>query len=201
MKTKLIYHRVNSLQQAGLIENNAGAEIDLRLSFGEIVIAHDPNQPGCTLIDWLEVFSGDFVVLNLKEMGIEQIVLSQLQRQRPELDYFFLDLIMPSLLKSLNEGVKSAARVSEFESTDVILKLSAPWYWLDSFSGSWGFLNRIDRQTDVKNKKFCVVSPELQGRELENGSEYLEIIQILKNLNLSLDAVCTKNPKFWASHL
>jgi len=83
----------------------------------------------------------------------------------------------------------------------VILKLSAPWYWLDSFSGSWSFLNRIDRQADVKNKRFCVVSPELQGRELENGSEHLEIIQILKNLNLSLDAVCTKNPKFWASHL
>ena len=201
MKTKLIYHRVNSLKQAALIENNTGAEIDLRLSFGEIVVAHDPNQSGCTLKDWLEVFSGDFVVLNLKEMGIEQIVLSQLQKQRPELDYFFLDLIMPSLLKSLNKGVKSAARVSEFESTDVILKLSAPWYWLDSFSGSWSFLNRIDRQADVKNKRFCVVSPELQGRELENGSEHLEIIQILKNLNLSLDAVCTKNPKFWASHL
>ena len=201
MKTKLICHRVNSLKQAALIENNAGAEIDLRLSFGEIVVAHDPNQPGCTLKDWLEVFSGDFVVLNLKEMGIEQIVLSQLQKQRPELDYFFLDLIMPSLLKSLNKGVKSAARVSEFESTDVILKLSAPWYWLDSFSGSWSFLNRIDRQVDVKNKRFCVVSPELQGRELENGSEHLEIIQILKNLNLSLDAVCTKNPKFWASYL
>lgn len=201
MKTKLIYHRVNSLKQAGLIENNAGAEIDLRLSFGEIIIAHDPNQPGCNLKDWLEVFSGDFVVLNLKEMGIEEIVLSQLQRQRPELDYFFLDLIMPSLLKSLNEGVKSAARVSEFESTDVILKLSAPWYWLDSFSGSWDFLNDTDGQADLKDKKFCVVSPELQGRELENGSEHLEIIQILKNLNLSLDAVCTKNPKFWASHL
>ena len=201
MKTKLIYHRVNSLKQAELIENNAGAEIDLRLSFGEIIIAHDPNQPGCTLKDWLEVFSGDFVVLNLKEMGIEEIVLSQLQKQRPELDYFFLDLIMPSLLKSLNEGVKSAARVSEFESTDVILKLSAPWYWLDSFSGSWDFLNDTDGQADFKDKKFCVVSPELQGRELENGSEHLEIIQILKNLNLSLDAVCTKNPKFWASHL
>ena len=201
MKTKLIYHRVNSLKQAELIENNAGAEIDLRLSFGEIIIAHDPNQPGCTLKDWLEVFSGDFVVLNLKEMGIEEIVLSQLQRQRPELDYFFLDLVMPSLLKNLNEGVKSAARVSEFESPDLILKLSAPWYWLDSFSGSWDFLNDTDGQADFKDKKFCVVSPELQGRELENGSEHLEIIQILKNLNLSLDAVCTKNPKFWASHL
>ena len=201
MKTKLIYHRVNSFKQAGLIEKHSGAEIDLRLSFGEIIVAHDPNEPGCTLKDWLGVFSGDFVVLNLKEMGIEELVLSELQRQRPELDYFFLDLIMPNLLKCLNSGVKSAARVSEFESTDVILKLSAPWYWLDSFSGSWSFLNSIDRQADVKNKRFCIVSPELQGRELENGSEHLEIIEILKNLNLSLDAVCTKNPKFWASQL
>jgi hypothetical protein len=201
MKTKFIQHRVNSLKQAGLIEKNSGAEIDLRLSFGEIIVAHDPNEPGCSLKDWLEVFSGDFVVLNLKEMGLEAIVLSQLQRQRPELDYFFLDLIMPNLLKSLNKGVKSAARVSEFESTDVIIKLNAPWYWLDSFSGSWDYLNSIDRQADVRNKRFCVVSPELQGRELENGSEHLEIIQILKYLNLPLNAVCTKNPKFWANLL
>ena len=201
MKTKFIQHRVNSLEQAGLIEKNAGAEIDLRLSFGEIIVAHDPNEPGCSLKDWLEVFSGDFVVLNLKEMGLEAIVLSQLQRQRPELDYFFLDLIMPNLLKSLNKGVKSAARVSEFESTDVIIKLNAPWYWLDSFSGSWDYLNSIDRQADVRDKRFCVVSPELQGRELENGSEHIEIIQILKYLNLPLNAVCTKNPKFWANHL
>jgi hypothetical protein len=201
MKTTLIHHRVNSLSQAGLVEKQSGAEIDLRLSFGEVIVAHDPKEPGCTFIDWLKVFSGDFVVLNLKEMGLEEIVLSQLQSQRPELDYFFLDLIMPNLLKSLAQGMNCAARVSDFESIDVIQKLSAPWYWLDSFSGNWDFLNNIDRKTDLKGKKFCVVSPELQGRELENESECFKIIQNLNNLNLPLNAVCTKNPNFWAAHL
>lgn len=201
MKTMLIHHRVNSLKQASLVEKNTGAEIDLRMSFGEIIVAHDPKESGCTFTDWLEFFSGDFVVLNLKEMGIEEIVLTQLQTQRPELDYFFLDMIMPTLLKSLDKGMNCAARISEFESAEVVIKLNAPWYWLDSFSGSWDFLNTIDLKTDLKNKKFCVVSPELQGRELGNGSEHLEIIQILKNLNLPLHAVCTKNSQFWAEYL
>lgn len=201
MKTMLIHHRVNSLKQASLVENNTGAEIDLRMSFGEIIVAHDPEESGCTFADWLEFFSGDFVVLNLKEMGIEEIVLSQLQTQRPELDYFFLDMIMPTLLKSLDKGMICAARISEYESAEVMIKLNAPWYWLDSFSGSWDFLNTIDLETDLESKRFCLVSPELQGRELKNGSEHLEIIQILKNLNLPLHAVCTKYPQFWAGYL
>jgi len=201
MKTMMIHHRVNSLKQASLVENNTGAEIDLRMSFGEIIVAHDPEESGCTFADWLEFFSGDFVVLNLKEMGIEEIVLSQLQTQRPELDYFFLDMIMPTLLKSLDKGMICAARISEYESAEVMIKLNAPWYWLDSFSGSWDFLNTIDLETDLESKRFCLVSPELQGRELKNGSEHLEIIQILKNLNLPLHAVCTKYPQFWAGYL
>lgn len=201
MKTKLIHHRVNSLKQASLVEKNIGAEIDLRMSFGEIILAHDPKESGCTFTDWLEFFSGDFVVLNLKEMGIEEIVLTQLQTKRPELDYFFLDMIMPTLLKSLDKGMNCAARISEFESAEVIIKLNASWYWLDSFSGNWDFLNTINFETDLRNKKFCVVSPELQGRTLGNGSEHLEIIQILKNLNLPLSAICTNNPDFWEDHL
>ena len=92
MKTKFIYHRANSLSQAALVKKPSGAEIDLRLSFGEVIVAHDPYESGCTFKDWLKVFSGDFVVLNLKEMGLQEIVLTELQNQRPELDYFFLDL-------------------------------------------------------------------------------------------------------------
>jgi hypothetical protein len=201
MKTKFIYHRVNSLSQAATVQRISGAEIDLRLSFGEVIVAHDPYELGCTFTDWLKVFSGDFVVLNLKEMGIEEIVLTKLQSQRPELDYFFLDLIMPNLLKSLALGINCAARVSEFESTDIIQKINAPWYWLDSFSGKWDYLKRIDGEFDPKNKKFCLVSPELQGRNLENGSEFREILKVLDNLCIPLNAVCTKNPKFWQSVL
>jgi hypothetical protein len=108
---------------------------------------------------------------------------------------------MPNLLKSLAQGMNCAARVSDFESIDVIQKLSAPWYWLDSFSGNWDFLNSIDHQIDFKDKKFCLVSPELQGRDLENGSEYREIIKVLNDMRLPLNAVCTKNPLFWEAVL
>jgi hypothetical protein len=201
MKTKFIFHRSNSLSQAALVKKPSGAEIDLRLSFGEVIVAHDPYESGCTFKDWLKVFSGDFVVLNLKEMGLQEIVLTELQNQRPELNYFFLDLAMPDLLKSLALGMNCAARISEFESIDVIQKVDAPWYWLDSFTGNWDFLNRIDGQADLKNKKFCLVSPELQGRDLETGTESREIIKTLNNLSLPLNAVCTKNPIFWEAVL
>ena len=56
---------------------------------------------------------------------------------------------------------------------------------------------RILRACKELGIKTCLVSPELQGRNVDG-----ELDQILGLVDLNdLDAVCTKNPDFWLESL
>ena len=66
------------------------------------------------------------------------------------------------------------------------------WIWIDDFTGQWEHLERL-KAIDLNGISTCIVSPELQGRDL-----YVEGQKLKHNLEFfSPTAICTKNPEYW----
>lgn len=190
----LALHRANDLALAKLPSGFCGAEIDLRTESKQVILAHDPFIGGPKFADWLELFSGTFLILNVKEVGIEASIVQDISNKRPDLDYFFLDLPTPSLLKAISEGLPAAARVSEFENVVDAQNSRASWIWIDSFTGDWTVLEKLLSVS----QKTCLVSPELQGRSFEHHRDEFERIKSFLNHKSDLvDLICTKNETFW----
>jgi hypothetical protein len=196
---QIIKHRINT--KNGLLETNRsfGIEMDVRSRGNQIVVTHDPFNAEAELFeDWISEYRHGTLVVNVKEEGIEQRVCDTLN-ESGVIDYFLLDQSFPFMMKTLfsNES-RTAARLSEVESIETVLKLKEvsglfpDWVWIDCFSGDWTHLEKI---ASVKSLgiKTCLVSPELQGRNVDG-----ELDQILGLVDLNnLDAVCTKNPDLW----
>ena len=197
--TTFLHHRFNSLTQSSSVSKGRGAEIDLRISFGEVVLAHDPFREGCSFKDWLRLFEGNLLILNIKEMGLEDYLVNIIDELKPELKYFFLDLTTPYLISSVGKGIACAARVSEYESVDSAIKQGTSWLWVDSFSGNWDHLNQLNEYPEVFTKKLCLVSPELQGRELKSSPEFFHLLNKLNDQEYKFNAICSKYPELWES--
>jgi hypothetical protein len=196
--TKIISHRLNTKEQAKNLSSECGAEIDLRLNYGRLVLAHDPFQDGYEFSDWLSIFRGSILVINVKEMGLEDMIMDNLRKINPHIDYFFLDQSIPYLIDSTTKGYKCAARVSEYETAESAFLQNTDWLWVDSFTGNWNHLVTIRHLQDKFHKKsICLVSPELHGRNVEIFEESRACFEQLNELGLELDAVCTKFPDVW----
>jgi hypothetical protein len=197
--TRLIHHRANSLESLKRIKSNFGAEIDLRLHYGRLILAHEPLEDGCDFVTWLSQFDGSLLVVNVKEMGLEDLIVNEIVNIYPQLDYFFLDQSTPYLMKSLAKGYRCAARISEYETVDSAFLQKTNWLWVDSFTGDWTHLNELKRRLGEPNmkRKICLVSPELQGRTLKDSNEVLLLVNQIKELQLEVDAICTKNVSIW----
>ena len=195
----IIKHRVNT--KRGLVETNRsfGIEMDVRSRENHIIVTHDPFNLDAELFeDWLSEYRHGTLVVNVKEEGIEQRVCNTL-KEFGVIDYFLLDQSFPFMMKTLFSGEpRTAARLSDVESVETIFKLKGvsglfpDWVWIDCFSGDWAHLEKL-ASVKALGIKTCLVSPELQGRNLEG-----ELEQILGLVDLdALDAVCTKNPDIW----
>jgi hypothetical protein len=190
----IIRHRINSSNELSSVPSNHGVEIDLRLFKGEIILAHDPFTPGETLNEWLKKFHHGTLILNVKEDGLESLVVKMLQDMEID-DYFFLDQPFPTLRKSALANLPVALRLSENENPIEINDLKIRWIWLDSFSGDWSFLGKHAEWLKKGEFKLCLVSPELQGRSPDEES--FDVLEICEKTNLRIDAVCTKHSEMW----
>jgi hypothetical protein len=119
--------------------------------------------------------------------------LMQLMDKYNVSDYFFLDLSLPFLIKTVKSGCKKVAvRFSEYEPIEFVSKFEglAEWVWVDCFSSN--ILDSNNYNYLKKHFKICIVSPELQGHPIEWISDF-------KNqfTNFEIDAVCTKEPSLW----
>ena len=191
----LIKHRVNSVETLLETPSELGVEIDVRSWLDEIIINHEPFKEGVSLKSWLNHFKHKFLIINVKEDGLEKKCL-ELMEQFKITNFFFLDQAFPSLNKfvKINPNI-CAVRVSDLEPVETALKLKPGWAWLDSHEGKWSFLSNSIRLLKESGIRSCLVSPELQRTnsesELQNLNEYL-----FQN-KLQVDAICTKNPSFW----
>jgi hypothetical protein len=190
-----IAHRINTLEALAATPTEFGVEIDLH-AFGErLVVHHDAFQDGVDFEDWLDAYDHAFVILNVKEEGIENRVREMALARGIE-NFFMLDLSFPALMNMVRaRESRIAIRVSEYEATAGALALAgqADWIWLDVFHGFP--IARADYEALRKaGFKICLVSPELHGREAVEIAKYRDMME---NEGISIDAVCTKRVEFW----
>lgn len=196
-----IRHRVNRADQLAGLDEDEGAEIDLRTDVqrpGSLHLSHDPWTVGDSFTDWARAFASRGlkgpVILNTKEDALEARAI-EVMREAGLSNFFFLDTALPTLVKWTRLEQRPAAfaiRYSRFEGTESLetFRGRAEWVWVDCFDGvpvDVGPLHQFQRDF-----KFCLVSPELQGVIDAD-------LQPFAKLYAMADAICTKAPARWKS--
>lgn len=191
----IIKHRVNAVSDLIATPKHLGVEIDLRSNDSELILNHDPFGDGTSFSEWLKKYDHSFLIINVKEEGLETSALD-LMKEFDIKKFFFLDQSFPALYKSSKIYPQFiCARVSDIESVQTALKLNIGWIWFDSLTGDWSYLDDTVELLSKKNVMKCLVSPELQRSGSE--SELLALKHLIRKSKMNFDAVCTKYPEKW----
>ena len=206
----IIEHRVNWIDKGKTLLVDVppahGVEIDVRNdpASGRLYLHHDPqNAEGlksCVYLDdYLKVFArqkNTFVVLNVKEAGIEKrcVELAAANGLSPD-QYFLLDVEFP-FLYAATRGTRAdkfttrsiAVRYSEAEPIEAVLaqaKDGTPmldWIWIDVNT-----ILPLDAGVVKKMAGFktCLVGPDRWGR----SDETIPYLKKVRELGLPLTAI------------
>jgi glycerophosphoryl diester phosphodiesterase len=164
-----------------------GVELDVRDSFGHLVVSHDPTQVSgeeLQLKEVLELFAkyDSTLAINIKSDGLIPSIQSALTNIN-ETRYFLFDMSIPETIGYLNSGLRTFMRISEFEEISSLHEASSG-IWLDAFNNDWW----TSRSQVFQNfKSVCVVSPELHGRAEDTGWKFLRGIDFAGELSLCTD--------------
>ena len=196
LKPLIICHRKNTIKQLIDTSTEYGVEIDVRSYNNKIILNHDPMINGEFLDKWIRKYNHKFLIINIKEEGLEKYIIKILKNKKIK-DFFFLDQSFPFLIKTLNSNeTRCAIRFSEYEDIKTInnLKKKINWVWVDHFS-KFPLNKSISNSLKKKNIKICIVSPEIVKKtSIQNLKKLKNSIQ---KKNIHIDAVCTKNPEIW----
>lgn len=188
----LIKHRVNTIEMLKETPSYYGIEFDLRPYNDKIVMHHDPFVQGDDFSAYLDEYHHEIAILNTKAEGMEGGLI-QMMAERSIDNYFFLDLSIPFLVKTIKGGCsKVAIRFSEFEPIEFVSKFAgmAEWVWVDCFTKNT--LTENAYHYLKQHFKICVVSPELQAHPYTWINDFKTAYN-----NFEIDAVCTKVPELW----
>ena len=207
-----IQHRLNNLEDLRVSNKCYGVEIDIRSHGCDLYVVHDPfSTQAVKLTDWLKEFNHPFLVANVKEEGLEPLLLDMLANAKVP-DFFILDESIPYIRNYALKGVPNfALRVSEFESAQTALNLAnylkkrgkrVDWIWVDSFTGE--LLPNADViALKAAGFKLCQVSPELH--HVNNPKSWIGHISSFKLKLIQAgssyiwpDMICSKHPEIWA---
>jgi hypothetical protein len=169
-----------------------GTETDVRDCAGQLLISHDmPSGKEMTLEAFLDILAGRPLPLaiNIKADGLSKKLLEILQRYRVA-DAFVFDMSVPDLLQQLKNGVPSFTRLSEYEREPSCYDQAAG-VWLDAFKSVWYDFDLI-KSIVAKNKRVCLVSPELHGRPCEELWDMLRANKAIQHPQIIL---CTDLPE------
>lgn len=139
-----------------------GVETDVRDLAGNLVISHDPPLLPClNFIEFLDLpgVGGQLLALNIKSDGLAQSLKTAMQGLQ---NWFVFDMSVPDMRDHLRVGNPVLTRMSEIERDPPLLD-QAMGVWLDSFENVWYNMELISNLLQ-RNKKVCIVSPELHGR-------------------------------------
>ena len=196
LKPLIICHRKNTIKQLIDTPTEYGVEIDVRSYNNKIILNHDPMKSGEFLDNWIRKYNHKFLIINIKEEGLEKYIIKILKNKKIK-DFFFLDQSFPFLIKTLNSNeTRCAIRFSEYEDIKTInnLKKKINWVWVYHFSKFP--LNKSTSDNLKKKKiKICIVSPEIVKKTSVNSLKKLK--NSIQKKNIHIDAVCTKNPEIW----
>lgn len=193
---EIIAHRRNLIEQLVATPHDHGVEVDIRSDGGRLVIHHDPFAGGEDFETWIARYRHGTLILNVKEEGLEGRLLALMTLHAIE-RFFFLDQSFPFLMRTARGGERRCAvRLSDHESIETALSVAPliDWVWIDSFTRF-----PLDRASAARlaaaGLKSCLVSPELQGRPIE---EIATLRALLADEAIRSDAVCTKRPDLWS---
>ena len=165
---ELISHRVNNKAGLETLPEKYGVEIDLRDENGTLILSHDPFSAGELFEDYLKNYRHGTMILNIKSERIEHRVLELINKYQIK-SYFFLDSSFPMIFLLSNMGEKNIAlRFSEYEGMDTIRAMAGKvtWVWVDCFT-QFPLTKGVYDEMKGLGYKLCMVSPELQGREVD----------------------------------
>ena len=148
-----------------------GVETDLRDRDGEVVISHDPaGAEAMTFQAFLDIYksypSAGTLALNIKADGLAGIVKAVLEANGVT-DYFVFDMSVPDSLHYLRADLTTYSRRSEYEPPGPLDHKAAD-LWLDWFGEGFAPVDGIEA-CRTSGKAFCLVSPELHGRDHETA--------------------------------
>ncbi len=174
-----IVHRVNSIRSLFAVPPEYGVEVDIRGWQDRLVLNHEPFEPGDDFKEYLSNYRHAFIILNIKETGIETKVLELAKQYGIGPDQcFLLDVEFPYIYKASRRGVHNiAVRYSEDECIDTALlhKDRVDWVWID-VPTRLPLDEKVVEQ--LRSIKTCLVSPEQWGRP-EDIEKYQEQMRAL----------------------
>ncbi len=184
---EIIIHRINKIRELKTVDTNFGIEIDIRTYGSDLILNHEPFKNGDKLEDYLNEYKHGTLIFNIKESGIEDIVLSLIKNYNNVKDYFLLDVEFPYIFSTSKNNLRNiAVRFSEIESINTIMKLKdlIDWVWIDTFTKLPLNQNSINI---LKGFKTCLVCPERWNRP----EDIVQYKKKLKKINFQLNAVMT----------
>lgn len=189
-KTQDEQNTVNACIKA--VETGFGAEIDLRLVGGELLMTHDhggfeESRRFENLLSGLRKQGiNQPLFLDIKEMGMGEIILNILQKY----DYdncFLFNQATPDFITQSQLGLKTFTRVSEYEQLNEGIKSLAHGVCLDLFRETSSL---TDFLTKTCHKDILLISPELHKRQ------HYPFWEILKKVSYpSRIFLCTDHPE------
>jgi hypothetical protein len=203
---QIIEHRKNSIDSLKTVSINHGVEIDLRSnikSSSEIILTHDAFSTGPLFSDWLKQYKAlgitGPIIANTKEDQLEETIMAEFKNHQID-NYYFLDTTVPTFVKFYKKGLghKFFLRLSKYENLDFCLnfKDQVRWLWVDCFDGR--FVDQKTINQAKMNFKLCLVSPELQGIDLEKAFQMNEHVTYTST---NFQMICTKHFKFYSNAL
>ena len=179
---EIIIHRINLINELKNIPEEFGCEIDIRTDGSKLILNHDPFKKGDNLLDYLDEYKNGTLVLNIKESGIEDLVIQEVSKRKIK-SYFLLDVEFPYLLSSTEKGIKNVAvHFSEkepIENTELFVG-KADWVWVDTITQ---FPIEQSNIKVLKQFNLCFVCPSRWGRESEINTfiKYLKQYEIYED--------------------
>lgn len=144
-----------------------GVETDIRDFDGRLVISHDMPDRHCMSVEEFfriyNQYSRDLpLALNIKADGLQKELKKLIEAFSIE-NYFAFDMSVPDALAYVRQGFRVFSRQSEYEGKPSLYEY-ADGVWLDEFNGHW-IDSEIISEHMVHDKRVCIVSPELHGRD------------------------------------
>ena len=96
--TQIILHRINTINLLKKSPKKFGVEVDVRSYNGSLILHHEPFKKGPDFSKWLKFYSHTYLIINIKEEGLEIPILKLLQKFKLK-NFFFLDQSFPFLVK------------------------------------------------------------------------------------------------------
>lgn len=171
-------HRVNKVERLRQIAPQFGVEVDIRCKGSQLILNHDPHVDGDDFREYMRSYRHRFIILNIKEAGIEDEVVGIMKEHGVE-DYFLLDVEYPFVYRATRKAgfKKISVRYSEAEPIEFTLahRGLVDWVWIDTNTKL-----PLDAKTveQLKGFSLALVSPDRWGRPQDIPAYKAQINQL-----------------------